>query len=225
MLKFLPTLMFALLLPTAIVAETPASAGDIATARSEASRLITLAHAEDLFTNITTGATARVRHNRSGLVCEFTPGAQDNAILIFDQAGTPIPRGDDVGCNAPQAGISHTLYATRYRPAMSARSALDQAIGAIQHRWPDARPYDGLTTDVSTDRNGAAALPRTLSGHYVVSIDGVDNYTSARIADYGGWIFMQRLTAPMDQATMGQLMAGMIWNAVLIDVVDHGQAI
>lgn len=221
MARFFMSLALFLLAPAVALAETPASAADIAAARAEASRLITLAHAEGIFSNITDGATAKVRHDRSGLICEFIPGAADNGILIFDQNGTPIPRGDDVGCNTPQTGLAHTLYATRYRPAMTPREAFDEAVAAIRHRWPDARPFDGLVTDVSTDRGGRPALPRTLSDHFVVPVDGEDNYTSVRIADHAGWIFMQRLTAPMEQATMGQLMAGMVWDAVLSAIVDQ----
>lgn len=205
-------------------ASPPPSASEIDSARAEADRLIAEADAGDLFINVTTGSSARVRHTRSGLVCTFRPGDEGNRILIFEQ-GASIPRGDDVGCNGGLGDFAHTIYATRYRPAASARDALAGAAAAIKQRWSGATWFDGDVAEATIDRGDRSPLPQTLLAHYIVTIDGTEHYTSARVVEHDGWILKQRLTAPREEMLEAQVAAAALWVLVLADVIDRGQPV
>jgi hypothetical protein len=198
-----------------------AAAGGIDAARQEADRLIEEAGARDLFTNISVDERPRVRHNRSGLVCTFGPGDEQNRIVIFN-AG-PVARGDDVGCASNFGNVGHTLYATHYPPSMSLRDALSGAAAAIKQRFPDAQWYEGEVQEAQLDRTGKLPLPQSMAAHYRVQVDGLDSYTVATLAEHNGWIFMQRMTTPMDEAPAAQLEASRRWKWVLSQVVDNGQ--
>lgn len=201
--------------PSAPAARPAASPAQVASARAEGDRLIREANAQDLFTNITDGASARVRHNRSGLICGFDVGESENKIIVFEQ-NIGIPHGEDVGCASSHAGIAHTFYATRYRPAKSAKDALTEAAGGIKHRWPNARWFEGNVVEVTSE---AQNMPQTWMAHYIVNFGGADHYTAARVADYQGWIYKQRLTVPMAEVESGQLLGAIMWMAMLADVV------
>lgn len=206
--------------PSAEQPERPASEREIAAARGEADRLIREARAGDVFTNVTTGASARARHDRSGMVCGFDVGARSNKILVFEQ-GIGIPRGEDVGCSGSYDGIVHTFYATRYRPAWTAQDALTRAVAEIRSSWPTVRRYEGGVAEASTDRAGRAPLPQTLMAHYLIDLNSVEHYTSVRVAEHEGWIFKQRLTTPMARASEGQLLGAVFWLTLLLDVIDN----
>lgn len=204
-------------------ATPPPSAIEIAAARAEADRLIDEADARDLFSNITTDRDPKVRHNRSGLVCTFRPGDRVSRILVFNQ-GTGIARADDVGCNTTSGDVILTHYATRYTPAMSAKDALTAAAQAIKQRWSTARWYEEDSIEVSSDRTGMTPLPQTWLAHYVVDIDGQEHYTSARVAEYNGWIIKQRATIALSKVSEGQLLAAVEWMWTLEAIVDAGAA-
>lgn len=223
------------LLAAAILAAAPLAAAaqpapgvtaeQISRARAEADALIAAADAEALFDNTTDSDVPTVRHKPSGLVCAFEPGEADNGITIFEQ-GVGIPRGEDVGCNSTFGGAHHTLYATRYRPAMSAERALSDAVAAIRRRFPDARRYEGSGTSIEVDREGRQPLPPTHSAAFTIELEGVGPaYTSARVAEHDGWIIKQRLTVEMSKVTAGQLMGGMHWTRALESIVDRDRSI
>jgi hypothetical protein len=158
------------------------------------------------------------------MVCTFGMGQRGDRILVFNQ-GAGIARSDDVGCNKTMGDVFLTHYATRYTEAVTAKDALADAAAAIKQRWPEARWYEGQIAEVSTERPGRPPLPQTWLAHYVVEVNGADQYTSARTADHDGWIFKQRATVPLEKAMEGQLLAAVEWMWMLEALFERGRAI
>ena len=213
----LATLFAAPALTLALLAASPAAAQflgpqtgvkpeQVAAAAAEADALIKDAKAEDYFDNVTVGLDPRVRHRRSGLVCSFTPGAELNKIMLFEGG----PKGDDVGCNTEFGDMTVTHYATRYAEAYSPEFLAEDAGQAIRDRWPDAKPYPGLTADSNEEGN-----PPTSAVRFQIGDAGALRYTHALTARIGDWSFKQRMTSPADKAMGAQVIAGTTWQTVL----------
>lgn len=203
-------------------APSAATPAEIAAARAVADQVIARADAGDLFTNVTDGKVAAVRHTKSGMVCTFEALGENDGIVVFP-AGD-VPRGDDVACRKEVEGVSLTHYATRYPEPETAKQGLEMAVDAIRQRFPDAKWYEGATTELSTDRTGKPEIPQTWQAHYVVGVQGHEYYTSARVAVHGEWQYKQRLTVALDEVALGQLVGGVEWMMLLQQLVD-GEAI
>ena len=187
----------------------PATAVEIAAARAEADRLIAAADAGDVFENVSEGREPRARHLASGMVCRFQMGEEQSLIMVFP---SPVPRGDDVGCNVGAGDTSRSIYATRYGDLdVSPQQAMDLAIYQIQQRFPDARPYEQPVVTIT--REGAE--PSRIAAF---SIDRA--YTQVMIADVGDWSIKERLTLPEAPSMEAQLFNNMLWSMVLGDVVE-----
>ncbi|GAA0648118.1 hypothetical protein GGR12_001099 [Brevundimonas lenta] len=191
--------------------EAPATAEEVAAARAIADRLIAEADAEGIFVNSTDSGLAEVTHVASGMTCMFDGGQYDR-IAIFPVSDPKIPRGYDVGCVSYDEAlkIDLSLYATRYRPLPSERAVLDSARGAIENRWPDARPYTGdfMTVEGQTPPLAAA---------YRVRIDGEDMLTLALVTHRDEWGFKARATGPYKEAMGVSLYAGVMLTGALLE--------
>lgn len=194
---------------SAVTPAQPVSAAQSAAARAEADRLIAAGDAGAWFDNVSEGAEPRARHRPSGLICRFTPGDPNNSITIFP---SPMPRGDDVGCNVGAGDRARTVYATRYGGLnLSPEQAMGIAEASIRQRFPDARPYEGALATAS--REGATP---TLAVAYRIG----DGYTQALLAHVGDWSIKERLTQPASPSTEEQLVNGLMWSILLGDVVE-----
>ncbi|WP_420471410.1 hypothetical protein [Brevundimonas sp. FT23042] len=190
-----------------------ASAEQLATASAEADALIAAVgdDARHLFENISADGMVRIRHKPSGLVCTYVPGAQNNALQVYRGHG---PLGDDVGCNTDMGPAYLTYYATRYGPGYSATDSARDAAAAIRNRFPDARPYEGMTARVEpptgVTETGYAAL--------LIGPESAPRYTHALTAKVGEWIFKQRMTGDgtEDAIMANQIMAGAFFNEILV---------
>lgn len=176
---------------------------------TEAQALIDGTDAPELFENQSTGGLMRVRHKASGLICDFVPGARNNTLMLFP---SPLPRGDDVGCNADVGDVYMTLYATRYGQMLSLAEATEDAGESINNRFPGSRRYTGSVATPQVDaRIGAQTHVAYLTG----PADG-DRYSHARLAKVGEWIFKQRLTVRQDQIADAEArVSGPRWVEVL----------
>lgn len=187
----------------------PATPAEIAAARGEADRLIAAGNAADVFENVSEGREPRARHRQSGLVCRFQMGSEHNSITVFP---SPVPRGDDVGCNVGSGDTVRSIYATRYGALnVSPQDAMDIAVYQIQQRYPRARPYEEALATIT--REGAE--PTRIAAF---TIDRA--YTQVMIADVGDWSIKERLTLPEAPSMEAQLFNNILWSMVLGDVVE-----
>ena len=187
----------------------PATPAEIAAARAEADRLIAAANAGDVFENVSEGREPRARHLRSGMVCRFQMGDDQSGITVFP---SPVPRGDDVGCNVGAGDTIRTIYATRYGALdVSPQEAMDIAVYQIQQRYPRARAYED--TLVTITREGAE--PTRIAAFSIGSA-----YTQVMIADVGDWSIKERLTLPGPPSMEAQMFNNILWSMVLGDVVE-----
>lgn len=131
------------------------------------------------------GDTITTRHPASGLTCNFYPGDRRAEVAIF--AG--LPRGEDVACVRDVENQSTTLYATRYPSPMTPRQALADAVAAIQHRFPDARPSPPSLT-MTTE-----GMPQTHVANYFINVRGERWVTMALVAQSGAWMYKLRFSA------------------------------
>jgi hypothetical protein len=187
----------------------PATPDQIAAARAEADRLIADGDAAAFFVNVSEGAEPRVRHQHSGLVCRFVLGEPTNEIVIFP---SPIPRGDDVGCNVGSGNHYRTIYATRFgRFNISPEQALEIGVAGIVQRLPDAQPYDQPIATASTE----GATP-TLASAFRID----NGYTHVQVAHVGDWSIKERLTWPQPPSSQEQVFNGLMWVRTLRDVIE-----
>ncbi|GAA0867999.1 hypothetical protein GCM10009116_03050 [Brevundimonas basaltis] len=200
------------LLATGVAAaqEPKATPQEIAESRARADRLIADADAAGIFVNATRDdGLARATHVASGMTCSFDGGPEDR-IHIFP--GTP--RGDDVGCISldEATDIDPTLYATRHRPMPSQAAVLAGARQAIENRWPNAEPYTAGLPSMTLE-----GQPPTSSAAYKVELDGGQKLTMVLVSHRGEWSFKARATGPYDEPMGVALVAGVLFEAALIE--------
>ena len=187
----------------------PATPEQMAAARAEADRLIAAGDAGAFFENVSEGAEPRARHRLSGLTCRFILGDPTNEVVIFP---SPLPRGDDVGCNIGSGDHYRTIYATRFGQLnISPDQAMELSVAAIVQRHPDARPYGQPLAAAST----AGATPTQLRAFRIGN-----GYTHVQIANVGDWSIKERLTWPHAPTDQEQVFNGLMWVRTLRDVID-----
>ena len=189
-----------------------ATAADIARASALADRLIAEADAAGVFINTTDDGVARVTHVASGMTCLF----EDNdasRIHIFDSIAAGLSRGDDASCVSRTMDIDLTLYATRYHPLPSEQAVMADAVNAIRHRWPDARPFEGDLATMSVD----GREPPLMAAFNIETNEG-PRLTMALVSHIGEWGYKARATGPAEDSMMLALVAGMVFSMALNDV-------
>ncbi|MBN8551888.1 MAG: hypothetical protein J0L52_03205 [Caulobacterales bacterium] len=187
----------------------PATPEQIAAARAEADRLISEGDAGAFFVNVSEGAEPRVRHRLSGLTCRFVSGEPTNQVVIFP---SPLPRGDDVGCNVGSGDHYRTIYATRFGQFnISPDQALEIGVAGIVQRLPDARPYDQPMTTASTE----GATPTQARAFRLGN-----GYTHVQVSHVGDWSIKERLTWPQPPSSQEQVFNGLMWVRTLQDVIE-----
>lgn len=209
------TIRFAIALAmTSALLVGPVSAGTDPTVRqsrewTEAQALIDGTGNPEMFENQSGAGRMRVLHKASGLICDFVPGARNNTLMLFP---SPLPRGDDVGCNADVGDVYMTLYATRYGQVLSLAEATEDAGEGISNRFPGSRRYTG---SVATPQVDARIGGQTYVAYLTGPADG-DRYSHARLAKVGQWIFKQRLTVRQEQIADAEArISGPRWVEVL----------
>ncbi|MBI1406798.1 MAG: hypothetical protein GC145_11805 [Caulobacter sp.] len=195
--------------PAATVSGIETSDDAVKSAFQEAGRLVAAAEAEDFFENITDSIVPRLRHRRSGLICSFEPGDRANNVHLYESPA--ILPGDDVSCGTTVAGVTRTLYATRYSTPVTAEQAIRQAYEEIVQVWKNPELYKGERVSLESE-----ALPQTYVLQMLVEDkQGRKLFTQANTTKVGGWIYLMRLTGPADQVQAIQLLGGMSWLTAL----------
>ncbi len=212
-----PRLIFIAALAFAPMAAADTSEGDTPVQRSaawtKAQALIDGTGAPELFENQSTATRMVIRHNASGLLCDYSPDEQNNSLMLFPG----LPQGDDVGCNADAGNIYMTYYATRYGPGVSVQDAAGDTAAGIRNRFSDARGYDGPVVQVEAP----AGVGEQVYLAYVVGPEGRRLHAQARLAKVGEWIFKQRMSTPEDLAMGAEVMLSVgRWTDVLQAAVD-----
>jgi hypothetical protein len=202
------------------VERAPATAEQVAAARAEADRLIAAGKAEDVFVDESTGVLAQVRHLKSGLVCQFLPGAPKNAVTVYASGG--VPRGDDVGCGHTVKDIVLTIFVTRYPPPKTVADVLRESLADIPRNFADLKPYTGQYASVTPDRAGAPLAAVQARDRTVIRLTGMFQgravFTRTAAAACDPWIVAQRVTAPVDQALAADVAAELDLNGALASV-------
>lgn len=206
------------LLPAALVAFTLTATQAFAqeapsSPLQSAQALIDRFQVGDLFVPVE-GESVTVRHLASGLVCHFfgTPTRTDLLVFSADNA----PRGSDVGCLTNVDGKIITLYATHYDPPLSLDEALRGGIAGIEHSFPGAQPTPATMT-ISTE---GAPTPRV--AHFLATRNGQRWFASVAVAEFNGWIFKIRYSAPAPEETpltSHELEAGSLFTLALLDLL------
>lgn len=183
----------------------------LSAAHAEADALIAASGGPEYFVNVSSDGLAKVRHTRSGLLCTFVPGAENNRLMVFN--GGAVSGGDDVGCNADFGPLYLTYYATRYGAGYSAADSARDAVAAIRDRFPDARPYEGPRASMESP---AGAGDIEYAG-LLIGPDASARYTQVLTAKAGEWIFKQRMTADggIDAVLGHQIMAATFFDDLL----------
>ena len=173
-------------------APAPASAEEIAAARTYADRLIQIGEAGAYFENITDSGSPTVRHRGSGMVCAFSDEGYDR-ITIYP-ASDGVAKGDDVSCNTRLMDVDLSTYATRYARRFSQEDIAADAMRAIAQRWPEGRPHEGELMSASINGN-----PAPLIGGYDITIEGRPMLTLVLVAHRDEWSFKGRVTGPVGE--------------------------
>ncbi len=199
----------------------------LAAAHAAAKSLIAAADASGYFTDITTDGIAKVRHDRSGLVCWFEVGAEGQRITIF--GATPITDpGDDVGCNTrfklDDATITETTYATRYKvPGLTSAMILESANRDIQRVHGSVRPWTGIKADVVLSDSSQKPLHPPIHSAWA-EIDGPEGqpyFTKVSAVMIGAWALKQRTSAPKASGEAADVLSGPIFANIVADAVRY----
>ncbi len=190
-----------------------ATAEEIALATSLANAAIAKAKVGDLFENVTDSNVPAVRHKLSGMVCKFDPD-KELSIHVYDG----LPRGDDVSCSDQTLSITQTLYATRYPQRPTARQIVEASLVAIRQRFTDIKAYEG--TAVSIKREGKD-LPQIATSRMEAKLDGQAVFSKSSAVVIGDWVIAQRVTGPITEATVADLLAEMTLTLVIDEVTKR----
>lgn len=197
--------------PTKPVSAPPPTPEDIAAARANADAVIAKFGVADLFDNVTVGAIPSVRHKASGLVCHVDIDSPISNIHVYEG----LPRGEDVSCNSRILTVTETLYATRYPQRPTAEMIVDASIEAIRQNFTKVKPFEGPSLSIST---GETDLPTPVTVRLQARLQGKPVYTRSSAVVVGDWVFAQRVTAPLDDQMMADILAGVSLNRMLVDV-------
>lgn len=174
--------------------------------------MIEEADAEGVFEVIHNGQVS-VRHVGSGLRCDFERDGEGGSLALFPG----LPRGDDVACDYEHAEYDLTVYASRRPGPPPLDSELDEAVRAIRYIYPTART---LAPANGTIPLGAFPPQRRLG--FIITIDGVQHFSSVHVAQVGAWTIKQRYTAPAVTGNAlheADLMADSLFAATLAHIV------
>jgi hypothetical protein len=215
-----PWLLAALLLIgcglTAHAAEPkPPTAEQIAAAKARANDMIHKAGVSDLFEDASEGGLPRARHMRSGLVCNIDEGPEPG-LPVFDSA---YPRGDDVACSSHLLGITQTYYATRLGPQVTLDQAMNAVMNDIRSVHGKLEPYKGQVLDISVSQApGEAPPPPMAVSRFVIKLGGKKVFSKVTVMMLDGWMYEQRVTGPLNDATTADLLAGVGMHAMISEV-------
>jgi len=172
--------------------------------------MIEEADAEGIFDIVHNGEVS-VRHLGSGLQCDFARDGSGGDLTVF-----PLqPRGDDVACDYDYDEYRMTVYASRYPGPPPLDSLLAGASDAIRQTYRDAREIE---PDYEIEMEGA---PPYRVARFLLTRDGVRQYSSVHIAQIGAWTIKQRYTAPAptaEAAREADLAATMMFLGTINDI-------
>lgn len=199
------------LLATPAFADPPEEEPTAAPA-SIATGMIEEANAIGVFDIVHNGQVS-VRHLASGLRCDFENDGAGGSLALFPG----LPRGDNVACDFEYPDYALTLYASRYPGPPPLNALLAQAVQAIGYVHPGARSVAPANGEIPQD----AIPPRRRLG-FIVTIDGVQHFTSVHIAQVGAWTIKQRYTSRAesgDAVRAADLAADRMFDSLLADLV------
>ncbi len=132
-------------------------------------------------------------HEPSGLNCPPTIGDfTRNSVQVLDPEG----RGRDISCDYEARFDGRlgklTLFVTDWGADYPEAEIMQGTVAAILQRYPDAKPYDGISVTLTEESLGFDPVRAT----FLVDIDGVSHVSGAWIQNRKGWSLKLRLTVP-----------------------------
>lgn len=183
------------------------TAEQIATAKSEADRIIAAASAGAFFENMTTSGTPLVRHRPSGMVCEFNIDDPRDTITFYPAAEGGPSHGDDVSCATWWGTTLVSTFATRYPQRYTANQLFSAAISDIRKSWENVKAFTD-SFPISTIRGQEEPLIAAFSAER----EGRPKTTLVVLRNIGDWSFKVRATGEPDDpevTTTGTLAFGL----------------
>ncbi|MBU1384168.1 MAG: hypothetical protein KKG14_05640 [Alphaproteobacteria bacterium] len=178
-------MIVALTLALAIFAPDPVAA------RAVGDQILSAGQADGVFENVTDSDDIRLHHRASGMICRFEADAARNSVRIYPVRPGVRSRGDDVGCGT-SPGAVYTVYATRYRPEWSEKTAMAQAVQEIEAVWTEVQRLDIAAPPGAADVGFGAFRGRHPNGQLLSTV--------ILVRQIGPWTFKMRASGPPDQA-------------------------
>jgi hypothetical protein len=171
---------------------------------AQGDELVARSHAPDLFENVTSDKFISVRHRPSGFVCTFDPDQSENAIQVF---GGARPRGEDIGCTSREAGMVVSYFVTKFPVAVTPLQAAQVYVREIKQMHPDAADAKGpfLNTNITPKPGDPPPAPH-VTAHITYTDHGEVAYSRLCVAVVNGWVIEQRITAPLAQQQVADLL-------------------
>jgi len=193
---------------------SPPSPEQIAMAKAKAEAVLARTGFGDVFEAIEDGAVPSVRHKASGLTCSIDDSA-DGGLHLYPG----LPRGEDVSCGSTSLGITQTLYATRYPQKPTARQVVESSLQAIAQNFTDLENYTGDAISMKAD---GVELPQVFVARLTGKLKGKPVFTRSAAFQNGDWVYAQRVTGPVDKATVADLMAEMTLMVLRLKLTGNG---
>ncbi len=166
--------------------------------------LVARSHAPDLFENVTADKVISVRHKPSGFVCTFDPDQSENTIQVY--IGTR-PRGEDIGCTSRNAGMVVSYFVTKFPVALTPQQATQVYMLEIKRMHPDAADAKGPFLQLNiTPKPGDPPPVNHVTAHLTYVDHGEVAYSRLCVAVLNGWVIEQRITAPIAQQQVADLL-------------------
>ena len=176
---------------------------------AQGDELVARSRAPDVFENVTTQKLISVRHKPSGFVCTFDPRQSENALQVLG----PLPRGDDVGCITRAGGMVVSYFVTRFPVAVTPQQAIQVYLREVKQMHPDVAQAKGPFLNANTQSKPGEPPPvQRLTAHLTYVDHGDTAYSRLCVAVVNGWVIEQRITAPLAQQKVADLLGevGMI---------------
>ena len=202
-------------------APTTASPASPEVLRAQADQLMVRSTAPDLFENLTTEKIISIRHRPSGFVCSFESAQAENILQVFAAS----VRGTDIGCTTRLGPAVASFFVTRFPSGTpTPQQAMTVYLADVRKMHPDMAQAKGpfLSASAKAKPGDPAPVPR-LTAHLTYADHGEAAYSRVSVSVVKGWVIEQRITAPLAQQQVADLI-GEVTMMAAVDKMNREQA-